>query len=37
MKDGLMDEVKFAKLSNEFDIAKHLDLGDATLLLFLRG
>lgn len=32
-----MDEVKFAKFSNEFDIAKHLELGNGTLLLLLSG
>ena len=37
MKDRFMDKVKFAKFANEFDVAQHLDLGNGTLLLFLRG
>jgi len=32
-----MDEVKFSEFSDEFNIAKHLDLGNGTLLLLLRG
>lgn len=32
-----MDEVKFSEFSDEFDIAKHLNLGNGTLLLLLRG
>ncbi len=32
-----MDEVKFAEFSNEFDIAKHLEFGNGTLLLLLSG
>ena len=32
-----MDEVEFAKFTNEFDVAQHLDLGNGTLLLFLRS
>lgn len=30
-----MDEVEFAKLPDEFDVAKHLDLCNRTLLLLL--
>lgn len=37
MKDRLVNEIEFAKLSNEFDVAQHFDLGDGTLLLLLRG
>ena len=36
MKDRFMDEVEFAKFPDEFNVAKHLDLGDGTLLLLLR-
>lgn len=32
-----MDKVEFAKFTNEFDVAQHLDLCDSTLLLLLRG
>ena len=32
-----MDEVEFAKFSDEFNVAEHLDLGNGSLLLFLRG
>lgn len=32
-----MDEVKFAKFPDEFNVAKHLDLGNGTLLLLLRS
>lgn len=32
-----MNEVEFAKFPNEFDVAKHLDLGDGPLLLLLRS
>lgn len=32
-----MDEVEFAKFTNEFDVAKHLDLCNSTLLLLVRG
>ena len=32
-----MDEVEFAKFPDEFNVAKHLDLGDGTLLLLLRS
>lgn len=30
-----MDEVEFAELPDEFDVAKHLDLCNRTLLLLL--
>lgn len=32
-----MNEIKLAKLPDEFDVAQHFDLGDGTLLLFFRG
>ena len=32
-----MDEVEFAKFTDEFDVAKHLDLCNSTLLLLVRG
>lgn len=32
-----MDEVEFAKFPDEFNVAKHLDLGNGTLLLLLRS
>lgn len=32
-----MNEVEFAKFPDEFNVAKHLDLGDGTLLLLLRS
>lgn len=32
-----MDEVKFAKFSDEFNVAEHLDLGNVSLLLLFRG
>lgn len=37
MKDRFMDEVEFAKFPDEFNVAKHLDLGNGTLLLLLRS
>lgn len=37
MKDRFVNEVEFAKFSDEFNVAKHLDLGDGTLLLLLRS
>lgn len=37
MKDRFVNEVKFAKFPDEFNVAKHLDLGDGTLLLLLRS
>lgn len=37
MKDRFVNEVEFAKFPNEFNVAKHLDLGDGTLLLLLRS
>ena len=37
MKDRFVDEVEFAKFANEFDVAKHLDLCNSTLLLLVRG
>lgn len=37
MKDRFMDEVEFAKFPDEFNVAKHLDLGDGALLLLLRS
>lgn len=37
MKDRFVDEVKFAKFPDEFNVAKHLDLGNGTLLLLLRS
>lgn len=37
MKDRFMDEVEFAQFPDEFNVAKHLDLGDGTLLLLLRS
>jgi hypothetical protein len=35
MKDGFMDEIKFAKLPNEFDVSQHFDLGNCALLFLL--
>lgn len=32
-----MNEVEFAKFPDEFNVAKHLDLGDGPLLLLLRS
>lgn len=32
-----MNEVKFAKFPDEFNVAKHLDLGDGALLLLFRS
>lgn len=32
-----MNEIELAKLSNEFDVAQHFDLGDGTLLLLLSS
>lgn len=29
-----MDEIEFAKFPNEFNVTKHLELGNGTLLLF---
>lgn len=37
MKDRFMDEVEFAKFPDEFNVAKHLDLGNGTLLLLFRS
>lgn len=37
VENGFVDEVEFPKLSNEFDVAQHLDLRNSTLLLLLRG
>lgn len=37
MKDRFVDEVEFAKFPDEFNVAKHLDLGNGTLLLLLRS
>ena len=37
MKDRFVDEVEFAKFTDEFDVAKHLDLCNSTLLLLVRG
>lgn len=37
VEDGFVDEVEFAKLPNEFDVAKHLDLCNRTLLLLLSS
>lgn len=37
MKDRFMDEVEFAKFPDEFNVAKHLDLGNGTLLFLLRS
>lgn len=37
MKDRFVDEVKFAKFPDEFNVAKHLDLGNGTLLLLFRS
>lgn len=37
MKDRFMDKVKFAKFTNKFDVAQHLDLCNGTLLLLFRG
>lgn len=37
MKDRFMDEVEFAKFRDEFNVSKHLDLGNGTLLLLLRS
>lgn len=37
MKDRFVDEVEFAKFPDEFNVAKHLDLGDGPLLLLLRS
>lgn len=37
MKDRFVNEVKFAEFPDEFNVAKHLDLGDGTLLLLLRS
>lgn len=32
MKDRFVDKIKFAKLSNEFDVAQHFDLRNGPLL-----
>lgn len=32
-----MNEVEFAKFPDEFNVAKHLDLGDGPLLLLFRS
>lgn len=32
-----MNEVEFAKFPDEFNVAKHLDLGNGPLLLLLRS
>lgn len=32
-----MDEVEFAKFPDEFNVAKHLDLGNGPLLLLFRS
>lgn len=37
MKDRFVNEVEFAKFPDEFNVAKHLDLGDGTLLLLFRS
>ncbi len=37
MKDRLVNEIEFAKFSNEFDVAQHFALGNGTLLFLLRG
>lgn len=37
MKDRFVNEIEFAKFPDEFNVAKHLDLGDGTLLLLLRS
>lgn len=37
MKDRFVNEVEFAEFPDEFNVAKHLDLGDGTLLLLLRS
>ena len=37
MKDRLVYEVEFAEFPDEFDVAQHLALGDAPLLLLLGG
>lgn len=37
MKDRFVNEVEFAKFPDEFNVAKHLDLGDGPLLLLLRS
>lgn len=35
MKDRFMYEIKFAKFPNKFNVTKHLELGNGTLLFFL--
>jgi hypothetical protein len=37
MKDRFMDEVQLAKFPDEFNVAKHFDLGNGPLLLLLRS
>lgn len=37
MKDRFVNEVEFAKFPDEFNVAKHLDLGDGPLLLLFRS
>lgn len=37
MKDRFMNEVEFAKFPDEFNVTKHLDLGNGTLLLLFRS
>lgn len=37
MKDRFVDEVEFAKFPDEFNVAKHLDLGNGPLLLLFRS
>lgn len=37
MKDRFVNEVEFAKFPDEFNVAKHLDLGNGPLLLLFRS